>query len=97
MKINIGSFELKEMITILFWTVTGLVTLNLLVPLYQDISLSIQHGLTSGAVEIIKGLLPTFIIIFLQLAMWRICCEAIYIVLRGFQSLYEKSGVNNES
>jgi len=96
MKINIGSFELKEMISLLFWIGAGLIIFNLLVPSYQDIRLSIQRGLTSGALEIIMSLLPAFIIGFLQLALWRMCCEAIYIVLKGFQSLYEKSVVNNK-
>ena len=96
MMINIGGFKLKEMISILFWMGVGLIICNLIIPFYLEESSSIQRVFNYDIANTFKDLILIFIVGFFRLAIWRISCESIYIVLKGFQSLYRKDKIENE-
>lgn len=88
--LKIGEMNLKSMITGLFWTGLFAIVLMLCVDVFNEVVDGTSLYGAESFRRAIKFFFITFVIGFIQLILWRISCEVLYIVLKGFEGLHRK-------
>lgn len=105
LNVKIGSFDIRKMITYIFWLGLIYVVITHFVFNYgifwgSKIIYSItQNGpevfRTENVVDVFnsKHFIYNFAIAFFEVVIWRFICEIMYIILKGFEGLHKSNNL----